>query len=102
MKTGYTYIENGIPVISAERKPEPPKGMLWDSCGDLPPTQEQENDYKTSLKKWERTLIPAVNAHVSQHPIEGHDEITILKPVFEIVTPGQKVQHDGNEITKIL
>jgi len=31
-----------------------------------------------------------VNAHVSQHPIEGHDEITILKPVFQMAESGQK------------
>ena len=90
-QTGYIYIENGIPAISAERKPE---RLNFKQPGNF--------YYQTALKEWEKTLILAVNAHVSQHPIEGHDEITILKPVFEIVTPGTKVEHNNGTVTKIL
>jgi len=86
-QTGYIYHEG----ISAERRPE-----------RLDFKQPGNFYYQTALKEWEKTLIPAVNAHVSQHPIEGHDEITILKPVFEIVTPGQKVEHNKGTVTKIL
>ncbi|KKN10217.1 hypothetical protein LCGC14_1038730 [marine sediment metagenome] len=68
-QTGYIYHEG----ISAERKPE-----------RLDFKQPGNFYYQTALKEFEDNLIPAVNAHVSQHPIEGHDEITILKPVFKI------------------
>ncbi len=96
-QTGYIYIENSMPVISAERKPE-----LRDFAKQKYSSTVNIAEYLKALKEWEKTLIPAVNAHISQHPIEGHDEITILKPVFEIVTPGTKVQHNEGEITKIL
>ena len=96
-QTGYIYHEG----ISAERKPDTKTDEFWEGVGQSD-MYLNDSKYRKALKEWEKTLIPAVNAHVSQHPIEGHDEITILKPVFEIVTPGTKVQHNKGEITKIL
>ncbi len=94
-QTGYIYHEG----ISAERKP-----TLDDFTIDkiYLSIRFDTITYGCAIEEWEKTLIPAVNAHVSQHPIEGHDEITILKPVFEIVTPGTKVEHNKGTVTKIL
>ena len=94
-QTGYIYPEG----ISAERKPELKDFYIDKIYSSI---RFDTIAHNTAMFNWEKTPIPAVNAHVSQHPIEGHDEITILKPVFEIVTPGTKVEHNKGEITKIL
>ena len=69
-------------------------------------SHEEMWEFVNALNEWEAGLKPVVNAHVSQHQIEGHDEISIMKPVFEIVESGQKVETkqtpEGKIITKIL
>jgi len=69
-------------------------------------TASQCYSHEVTLEKWKDNHIPAENAHISEHPIEGHKEISIMKPVFEIVESGQKVETkqtpEGKIITKIL
>ncbi len=103
-QTGYTYIENGIPVISPERKPEDYNfvdcrfgGPVWNT-----------DKYEAALKEWEKTLIKAYNADIGPGGfivlfrmdhipgcLEDEDHCTL-------VTPGQKVQHNEGTITKTL
>ncbi len=95
---GYTYIENGIPVISAERKPlvlESPfyryhSITLWRN---------------KVLNEFEDNLIPVKNVRFEQFNKEWQ---IIDKPkwsktnFYHTITPGQKVQHNEGEINKIL
>ena len=57
-------------------------------------------------ESWQESCKDVVGAHVSQHPIEGFEEITIMKPVFQIVESGQKClkvpEGDGVRVIKLL
>jgi len=53
-------------------------------------TASQCYSHEVTLEKWKDNHIPAENAHISEHPIEGHKEISIMKPVFQMADPGQK------------
>ena len=94
-QTGYIYPEG----ISAERKPE-----------RLDFKQPGNFYYQTALKEWEKTLIPVKNARKSDLSFIGgawKDRWYITTVINEadyeqILTPGQKVQHNEGEITKIL
>ncbi len=62
-------------------------------------------EYEQALREFESNKIPVENAYVSEHPIEGYDEATITKPIWQIVEEGQQVTaeiKDGKAtITKI-
>ncbi|HDY66569.1 MAG TPA: hypothetical protein ENH85_02130 [Candidatus Scalindua sp.] len=95
-QTGYTYIENGIPVISAERKPE-----SRDFAKQKYSSTVNIAEYLKALKEWEKTPIPATNifyCHLNKVWC-----ITRPHPEYRWeFTAGQKVQHNQGEITKIL
>lgn len=82
------WIVDGKPVLNPHERPSA-KFRLWET-------------FKPELDAWFNNCVEAENAHISQHSIEGHDEITILKPVFQIVTPGSKVIAKGNVVKQIL
>ncbi len=99
-QTGYTYIENGILVISPERKPEKPGHV-----GDQLAHEENMHQYIFDLGEFESNLIPVKNHYkikddktaMAIHPMDKYSSI-----ILGIVTPGQKVQYNEGEITKIL
>jgi len=83
---GILYLIDGTVKCAEREKPEKPniykpKKLRFDKAMKI---------YRKALKSWEADCKDVVNAHVSQHPIEGHDEITILKPVFQMAESGQK------------
>ena len=94
------HIVDGSVVLNPE--PRPVFTYLVQNDIDSKPKHEIRSLHDKALTEWKKNCIPCENAHVSQHPIEGYDEITILKPVFQIVTPGQKVLAEGNVVKKIL
>ena len=95
----YLDIHKGKPVASKSGKPLKRDYLVlrvgW-----------YTDKYKRSLKRWEANLMEVENAHISQHPIEGYNEITITKPVFQIVNSGQQVEieitKNGCRVTKII
>ncbi len=97
-QTGYIYPEG----ISAERKP------VFGLRKYL--TLEERLNNQATLKEWEKTLIPVKNARKSDLSFIGgawKDRWYITTVINEadyeqILTPGQKVQHNEGEITKIL
>lgn len=78
---GILYLIDGTVKCAEREKPE------------LKETTTQVGNllFHKAYKSWLESCKDVVNAHVSQHPIEGHDEITIMKPVYQIVESGQKV-----------
>lgn len=101
---GYTYIENGIPVISAERKPRLEQFENY----SIVQTITDIDGYETALKEWKKTLIPVKNKTHRQHDdVTGEPTGWGLMDFpnfgnFTGITPGQKVQYNKGEITRIL
>ena len=90
-ETGYIYEIDGKVVVNPELKPKPEDYFKDDIA-----------KWYFAMEKWEDNCIPVVNAEITEHPIEGTKEITIFKPVWQIVDFGQKVEHINGEVTKIL
>ena len=97
MKKGYIYIENGKVVWNAEERPKEYMfttskfgGVVWNT-----------EEYIEALKAWQDGCVVVENANISQHPMEGFDEITILKPVYQIVSFGQVAFIKGKTIVKL-
>jgi len=42
---GILYLVDGTVKCAEREKPEKPKGIMWDRCGDLPPIQAQLDKY---------------------------------------------------------
>ncbi len=90
----YTFeIDNELKVGT-----EKPKGVdfaFMDNCHKL---------HKKALKEREESLMTPENAHLSKHPIEGYNEVTISKPVFQIAEIGQQVEIEktGDKKCKII
>lgn len=108
IQEGYTYIENGIPVISTERKPKRKKYNDWrDGNPDL--IAINDGRLETALKEFKDNLIPVKNVTWSNKRFppdvrflriankDGNSYRGVRK-----TTPGQKVQHNEGEINKIL
>lgn len=97
MAEGYTYIENGIPIVNAEERPEVKKFKVhfWEG------TAFDKKGFNEALTKWQKTLIPVKNAEIQLGiwgvPLES-EHIKDFTPI----TPGQKVQHNEGEIIKII
>ena len=85
MKKGRVYIENGKVVWNAKERP-------WG--------QEYLDYYEGEMKAWQDECVVVENANISQHPMEGFDEITILNPVYQIVSLGQVAFIKGKTIVK--
>ena len=52
------------------------------------------------LAEFESSILgEAENAHVSEHSIEGHNEITVMKPVFQMAEPNEpcEVEKSGDK-----
>jgi len=83
----YTIIiDNGV-FLAKEPKPE----GTWNIRMSLQKIEDTTIAHNKALKEWHSKLIPVENAHVSEHPIEGHQEVTIMKPVFQMANHGQQI-----------
>ena len=91
-ETGYIYHEG----ISAERKPERPYHADYQLTHE-----ENMHQYLFDLGEWYETLIPATNifyCHLNKVWC-----ITRPHPEYRWeFTPGQKVEYNEGEVTKIL
>ena len=86
----YLNILNGKVVASTVEKPVITKGnnaLYWHRI----------------LAEFESSILgEVVNAHVSQHPVGGHDEITVTKSVWQMAEPNHPCQVEvGDKVTVI-
>ena len=96
----FLYIEDGEVVVNPELMPELTKDQFI-------PDNDEENrlieiHHEFDLTEWETQHIKVENAHVSKHPIEGNEEITITKPVWQIVGIGQPCHIENGKVVKLL
>ena len=85
------YTLNGKVVANPKGRPECP-GF----------EDEPYHWYVDAMIIWKSFNFKVENAHVSEHPIECHKEITLNKPVWQIVSIGQPCYIENGEVTKIL
>ncbi len=92
----YLDIHKGKPVASLTKEPDINNPEFWEHVG-FSDTWLNDSKYRKALREHEANLMEVENAHISQHPIEGYNEITITKPVFQIVNSGQQAEIEITE-----
>ena len=96
-KEGILVIIDGKVKCADREKPKPEKFRYIKGQAM---TRQGIRDYGKALSKFNESCKDVVNAHESQHAMEGYPEITILKPVYQIVEPGQRVLYvpEGDKV----
>jgi len=96
-KEGILYIIGDKIVCNEREKPPQPKPHSSVNSPSNPFFLYHECE---AYKLWLESCKDVVNAHESQHAMEVYPEITILKPVYQIVEPGQRVLYvpEGDKV----